>query len=161
MAEFFCELVTPESSLRAGPATAVILRTSDGDLTVLDGHTPLVGDVVASVVRVEHEGETERYAVHGGFLQVETGRGVAADVLEGVANEALSTRVTLLAGVAEPVSAIDVARATASRDAAQARLAGMPADDPDEAARVARLHAQAALDRAELRLSAATGAQTQ
>ena len=40
---------------------------------MLDGHTPLVGDVVPCEVKVEQaEGELLRLAVHGGFLQVDT-----------------------------------------------------------------------------------------
>ena len=50
---FGVEIVTPEQSLFAGGATSVVLATSDGDLTVLDGHTPLVGDVVPGEVQVE------------------------------------------------------------------------------------------------------------
>lgn len=157
MAEFLCELVTPEAALRSGPATAVILRTSEGDLTVLAGHTPLVGDVVPGVVRVELGESTERYAVHGGFLQVHTARGAAGDAVEALGPEGLSTRVTLLAGVAEQVGEIDVDRATAARDAASTTLAGLPADPDDEEARVVRLLAEAALRRAELRLAAASG----
>ena len=52
---FGLEVVTPEQSLYAGGARSVVLATSEGDLTVLDGHTPLVGDVVPCEVRVEPE----------------------------------------------------------------------------------------------------------
>ena len=65
--------VTPEAALFAGEATAAISRSSIGDLTILDGHTPLVGDVVAGVVRIERPDDTvDAYVVHGGFFQVET-----------------------------------------------------------------------------------------
>ena len=50
---FGVEVVTPEQSLVAGGATAIVLATSEGDLTVLDGHTPLVGDVVPGLVKVD------------------------------------------------------------------------------------------------------------
>ena len=50
---FGVEVVTPEQSLVAGGATAVVLATSEGALTVLDGHTPLIGDVVPGLVKVE------------------------------------------------------------------------------------------------------------
>ena len=49
---FGVEVVTPEQSLVAGGATSVVLATSEGALTVLDGHTPLVGDVVPGLVKV-------------------------------------------------------------------------------------------------------------
>jgi F-type H+-transporting ATPase subunit epsilon len=151
---FGAELVTPEAPLFAGEATAVITRTSEGDLTILDGHTPLVGDVVAGIVRIERpDGSTEAFVVHGGFLQVETAVGAATGLVEGVSDSERSTRATLLAGVAEAVSAIDVARAQAARDAATAALAGLASRD-DEEGRMEREQAERALTRAILRLEA-------
>jgi len=157
MATLFCELLTPEHALRAGEAIGVVLRTSDGDLTVLSGHTPLVGDVVPGVVRVLREDEAEHFVVHGGFVQVATARGAAAGLIAGVGDDELSTRVTLLAGVAEPLESVDVVRATAARDAASAALAELGAPDDDEERAARRLALEGALARAELRL-AATGA---
>ena len=63
---------------------AVVLATSEGALTVLDGHTPLVGDVVPGEVKVDQpEGPQLRLAVHGGFLQVDTSPGAAEGLAEG------------------------------------------------------------------------------
>jgi len=112
---FVTELVTPEEKLLETRARAVVLRSSDGDLTVLDGHTPLITDIVPGEVRVDpEEGEPLRFAVHGGFLHVgPTG------TEDGTAG---GTLVTVLAGVAEPADRIDVARAERARDAASARV---------------------------------------
>ena len=76
---FAVEVVTPEERLLdAGGARAWCCATSDGELTVLDGHTPLVTDVVPGEVRVERARASRVHlAVHGGFLQVETGPGLA------------------------------------------------------------------------------------
>ena len=95
-----------------------MLATSEGALTVLDGHTPLVGDVVRGEVKVEEaEGTVVRLAVHGGFLQVDTSPGAAEGLAEGDGPLAgLSTRVTVLAGVAELASEIDVPRAEQARE---------------------------------------------
>jgi F-type H+-transporting ATPase subunit epsilon len=152
---FGVELVTPESALFSGAASAVILRTTDGDLTVLDGHTDLVGDVVAGVVRVESDERVEPFCVHGGFVQVRTAVGAAAGLMGDAESSARSTRVTVLAGVAEPVGEIDVARARAARDAAATQLQALPADDADPDAVARRRHVEGALRRAELRLEAA------
>ncbi len=155
---FGAELVTPEAVLFAGPATAVVLRTAEGDLTVLNGHTPLVGDVVPFVVRIERPDEvTEAFCVHGGFVQVATAPGAAVGLLEDAAPTERSTRVTLLAGVAEAVGALDVARAEAARDRAAAAVAALASRDDDEAA-IERSAAEGALARSELRLEAAQGA---
>ena len=162
---FGIEVVTPEQSLFAGGARSVVLSTSDGDLTVLDGHTPLVGDVVPCQVRVELPDGTELLlAVHGGFVQVDTSPGAAAGLTEGDGPLAgLSTRVTVLAGVAELAGEIDVPRAELARELATQRVSEVssgrgPASDAGEAASEANLalsEAQAELARAELRLSTA------
>ena len=159
---FGVELVTPEQSLYAGGARSVELATSDGALTVLDGHTPLVGDVVPCELKVEQaEGELLRLAVHGGFLQVDTSPHAA----EGLADEGdgplpgLSTRVTVLAGIAELSEEIDVARAEQARDAANQRVNELQSGRGGEEVEVdlELLEAQGSFERAELRLSVAAG----
>jgi F0F1-type ATP synthase epsilon subunit len=166
---FALEVLTPEQVLLAAAATAVVLRTSGGALTVLAGHASFVGDVVPGEVRVELEDAvTARMAVHGGYLQVDTGRGVAA----GLAGDGdgpitgVSTRVTLLAGVAEFAEQIDVARAELARSDAlaqleQLRATGRGGGDAAElaadatSAELERELTQQALRRAELRLQVA------
>jgi F-type H+-transporting ATPase subunit epsilon len=162
---FGVEVVTPEQSLVAGGATAVVLATSEGALTVLDGHTPLVGDVVPCLVKVERDDGTPlRLAVHGGFVQVDTSPGAAEGLAEGDGPlPGLSTRVTVLAGVAELAEEIDVPRAERAREAASQRVAelssgrGGPSDlsESDGAPDRALREAEEALGRAELRLSVA------
>ncbi len=158
---FGVEIVTPEQSLYAGGATSIVLATSEGDLTVLDGHTPLVGDVVPVEVKVEQsDGTLVRLAVHGGFLQVDTSPGAAEGLAEGDGPLAgLSTRVTVLAGVAELASEIDVPRAEQARERAAQRVTelgggrGPVAEDLQEDVELAE--AEGALARAELRLAVA------
>ena len=158
---FGVEIVTPEQSLFAGGATSVVLATSEGALTVLDGHTPLVGDVVHCEVKVEQaEGTLVRLAVHGGFLQVDTSPGAAEGLAEGDGPlPGLSTRVTVLAGVAELASEIDVPRAEEARESAAQRVSelsagrGPVAEDVDEDLELAE--AESALARAELRIAVA------
>ena len=144
-------VVTPEERLVDADARSVVLRSSDGDLTVLDGHTPLVTDVVPGVVRIEpEEGDEIRLAVHGGYLQVETG---AAE--EGGPR---STRVTLLAGVAELAEQVDTERAERAKEQAAARVdelksAGRATGDVDGQPEDPELaEAEASLRRAEVRL---------
>jgi len=151
---FGTELVTPESALFAGAATAVMLRSSEGDFTVLEGHTAVVGDVVPSIVRIEQPDATiAAFCVHGGFVQVATDPGAAVGLVEDASPEERSTRVTVLAGVAEAVGEIDVARAQAAKEAATALLASLSSRDDEEGA-FEREVAERALARAELRLEA-------
>jgi F-type H+-transporting ATPase subunit epsilon len=157
---FTIDLVTPERILLSGPAAEVILRTGEGDVTFLAGHAPLVGSVEPGVVRVlRAEGEEERVAVHGGFVQVEQ------HVPSGDADEPASssgTRVTMLIGVAELAEEIDIERANAALAAAEARMAELTgsggrgpgtADDAEPDAEV--VEAQAAVLRARVRLETA------
>ena len=140
MATLRVEIVTPEAALFAGEATSVVARSSAGEFMVLPGHTATVGDVVPGVVRVQTpEGEIA-FAVHGGYFQV------GPDHTDGV------TLATVLAGVAEPTTEIDVERAQTAKEAAEATLSAL-SSNPDDHAGAAL--ASAALARAELRLRAA------
>lgn len=149
-------VVTPERQLVDASATGVVLRSSDGELTVLDGHTTLVSDVVPGVARVDlAEGDPVRLAIHSGYLQVESN-------LPGEGS-AKMTRVTVLAGVAEQSGDIDVARAQRAKAQAEARvetlkggarLTESPSDGQiSQGAELAE--AEAALRRANVRLEAA------
>jgi F-type H+-transporting ATPase subunit epsilon len=158
---FGLEIVTPEQSLYAGGARSVVLATSEGAFTVLDGHTPLVGDVVRGEVKVEEpEGTVVRLAVHGGFVQVDTSPGAAEGLAEGDGPLAgMSTRVTVLVGVAELASEIDVPRAEQARERATQRVSelgagrGPVSEDLEEDVELAE--SEGALARAELRLAVA------
>lgn len=137
------EVLTPEAALWSGMATALIARSSEGNFTILDHHTALVGDLVPDVVRIETPEGDVAFAVHGGYFQV------GPDVEPGV------TLATVLAGVAERVSEVDLERAQVAKDSAEALLATVAKDEPNSTASVV---ARQALERAELRLRA--GAKT-
>ena len=152
---FQINLVTPERILLTGMASEVILRTGEGDVTFLAGHTPLVGTIQPGVIRVvQPDADEVRVAAHGGFTQVEQGVSSDGDD-EGVSG----SRVTLLLGVAELADEIDVDRARAALEAAEARVAELggaanrtPAEgeelDPE------LVEAEAAVLRARVRLEA-------
>ena len=125
------EVVSPERILWTGEADRVIARTvGGGDIAFLTGHAPFVGALDIHTVRVHTEaGEEEVIAVHGGFVEVS------------------HDRVTVLSDVAEVSSQIDVERARAAQERAEAELR---AGDDDEA--------EAALQRAKTRIEAASGA---
>ena len=125
MATLQVELVAVERMIWSGEASMVIARTTEGELGVLPGHAPLLGELApGGVVRIRPEsGEELVVAAHGGFLSV-TERGVS-----------------ILAETAEIASEIDVERA---REAL--RRAEQAGDDPE---------ALAAGRRAQSRLRAA------
>ena len=125
MATLQVELVAVERKIWSGEATMVIARTTEGELGVLPGHAPLLGELApGGVVRIRPEsGEDLIVAAHGGFLSV-TEKGVS-----------------ILAETAEIASEIDVERAREALRRAEAE-----GEDPE---------AQAAARRAQSRLRAA------
>ena len=113
MATVHVELVSVERLLWSGDATMVIARTTEGELGVLPGHAPLLGELApGGIVRIRQEGGEELvFAVHGGFLSV------------------TEDGVSVLAELAERSDEIDVGRAEQALE--RARAAG---EDDDEAA---------------------------
>lgn len=117
MATVHIELVSVERMLWSGEATMVIARTTEGELGVLPGHAPLLGELApGGIVRIQQEGGGEElvFAVHGGFLSV------------------TEDGVSVLAELAERSDEIDVGRAQQALE--RARAAG---EDDDEAAAAA------------------------
>lgn len=125
VATLHVELVSVERPLWSGEATIVLARTTEGELGILPGHIPLLGELApGGVVRIRQETGPELVvAVHGGFLSV-TEQGVS-----------------ILAEMAEMAEDIDVPRAQAALE--RARSAGP--DDSEakeaEARAVSRLRA--------------------
>jgi F-type H+-transporting ATPase subunit epsilon len=69
------ELVSPTQQVWSGQATMVSARTTDGDLGLLPGHTPLFGVLVDGAVSIKSEdGTTKEFNVQGGFLSVSNDR---------------------------------------------------------------------------------------
>ena len=149
-AQFLINLVTPERILLAGMASEVVLRTAEGDITILNGHAPLVGSVETGVVRVtDEEGNVQRVACRDGFIQVD---------YEVPIGDETGNRVTLLVGVALLVEEIDEAGVRAELEAAESALAlltgsgrsGETEDGPD----LEFLAAEGEVQWAEVRLEA-------
>lgn len=71
------ELVAVEEKVWAGEAEIVVARTTEGELAVLPGHAPLLGQLAdPGEVRVRTaDGQQYAWQVPGGFLSV-TGDGV-------------------------------------------------------------------------------------
>jgi F-type H+-transporting ATPase subunit epsilon len=114
MATMQVELVSVERPLWSGEANAVFARTTEGEIGILPGHSPLLGALAPGwLVRIQQaDGVEQRVAVHGGFLSVR------------------ADGVSVLAELAENADEIDVARA---REALQ-----RVGDDNDEESVAAR-----------------------
>ncbi|KQB86365.1 F0F1 ATP synthase subunit epsilon [Corynebacterium lowii] len=72
MADITVELVSVEKMLWAGSATIVTAETTEGEIGVLPGHEPMLGQLVENgVVTIRPvEGDRLVAAVQGGFLSV-------------------------------------------------------------------------------------------
>jgi len=118
VAEMSVELVAVERRLWSGTATFVVAQTTEGEIGIMPGHEPVLGQLVeGGVVKVNTTGgDVLTAAVHGGFLSV------------------TATGVSVLAESAELSDEIDVAAAKAAlntgdetertRATAQLRAAG-------------------------------------
>ena len=64
-------LVVPDRELWSGEATIVIAKTTEGDIGVLTGHSPVFGILAeGSLVEIVNDDNRVRAAVSGGFLSV-------------------------------------------------------------------------------------------
>ncbi|MGW0038464.1 F0F1 ATP synthase subunit epsilon [Gordonia desulfuricans] len=100
---YHVEVVAADTELYSGEATFLIAQTTVGELGILAGHEPLLGQLVPGgfVVIVETSGERKAAAIEGGFLSV-TGESV-----------------TILADSAEWADDVDVAAEKAALEAAE------------------------------------------
>jgi F-type H+-transporting ATPase subunit epsilon len=74
MATLHFELVSPERVLFSGEVEAVMLPGTEGDMTVLPGHAPVMTALKTGVViATNHKDNGERVLVRGGFAEVNAG----------------------------------------------------------------------------------------
>jgi F-type H+-transporting ATPase subunit epsilon len=93
---FPVEIVSVESRVWSGEAEMLVARTTEGEMAVLAGHAPLLGELKEpSRVRVRSaDGDEQAWDIAGGFLSV------------------TEDGVTVLAESAEPAHGDDPAQAT-------------------------------------------------
>ena len=122
-------LVIPDRELWSGEARTVIAKTTEGDIGVLTGHSPVFGILTeASVVQILTEDAEVRAAVSGGFLSV-------AD-----------DRVSVLAAQAQLGEEVDVE--AARQELATALAEGQAGAEDSPAVKYARARLRAAGDQA-------------
>lgn len=100
---FRVEVVSADERLYSGEATMLVAQTTDGEIGILAGHAPLLGQLTEGgyIAVTEVDGERRVAGVTGGFLSV----------AEGV--------VTILAETAEWAEDVDVAAETAALESAE------------------------------------------
>ena len=98
------DILTAERSVCCVAIDMVIARAIDGEVGILRNHAPLVVALDIAPLRYR-QGETEAaVAVAGGFMEVR------------------DNKITVLAPVAETAEEIDIQRAAAARERAEARI---------------------------------------
>ncbi|MEG6585112.1 F0F1 ATP synthase subunit epsilon [Dendrosporobacter sp. 1207_IL3150] len=127
------DIVSPERVVYSADVNMVIARTTDGDIGVLPGHTPLIAGLQIWPLRLLTDEGEKQVSVCSGFIEVQP------------------EKVTVLAACAELPEEIDVGRAEAAKSRAEARLKA----DKEAREKVDTARAEAALKRALLRLQLA------
>lgn len=124
------KIITHERIVFDGEIDELVIQTTGGLLGILKDHIPLTTALAIGVTKVKIGESYKFFATMGGIFQFKN-------------NEA-----TILTDVCEDGCDIDITRANAAKDRAEARLA-------DAAAKVDADRAQAALARSLARLKAA------
>ena len=122
------DIITPQQTLYSGNVTSFTATGVEGSFQILFNHTPFLSALATGPMKfLSEDDQINKYAVTGGFAHV------------------LENKITVLVESAEKAENIDVARAHAAKERAEARL-----KLNDETIDVAR--ARAALIRAVNRL---------
>jgi len=123
-------IVTPTKRALQAEADMVIAPSVAGELGILPQHRALLADLKEGIVTIKLGDTANRYAVSGGFIEVER------------------DKVAILAETAEHSSEIDVERARAAAKDAEAQLKKLDPLSPeysDQAARWRRSQARLAV----------------
>lgn len=98
-------VVTPEATLEETTAEFLVLPLLDGELGIAPGHSPMIGRLGLGEMRVVDQGQTRRFYLDGGFVQV------ADNVVSVLTNHAI------------PAEKLDIANATQQLTSARALTA--------------------------------------
>ena len=111
-----CEIVTVERLVYEDDVDSVLAPAVMGEIQILPDHAPLITALEPGELVVEKGGETEYFAIGGGYLEV------------------LTNKVTVMADTAEYSDEIDEARAQEARERAEGFLREHPPTVEDYAA---------------------------
>jgi F-type H+-transporting ATPase subunit epsilon len=106
------EIVSPEKLLLSRPVDMVVIPASEGDMGVLEGHTPMIVMLRGGAISL-YEGDrvTDTLFVAGGFAEV------------------TPERCTVLANEVMPIAELDKAEGERRLAAAEAELAALDSND--------------------------------
>jgi F-type H+-transporting ATPase subunit epsilon len=122
MATLQFELVAPERVLYSGPVDAVMLPGTEGDMTVLPGHAPVMTALKTGfLVITDRPGNGRRVLVRGGFADVNQ-QGLTVLAERALPEEEITPEV-LDREILQAEMAYDATHDQAARNAAEAAIA--------------------------------------
>ncbi len=101
-----CIVVTPEATVRESPAQFVALPLFDGEIGIAPGHSPMIGRLGYGELRITEGGQTSRFYVNGGFVQV------TGNVVSVLTNRAIPAEQLDAQSAAAQLEAVASARPT-------------------------------------------------
>ena len=104
MKEFFLEIVTPEGTVFSGNAESLLVRTSEGDVEIMAGHTDYFAAIGIGIAKLKTAEATRPASCAGGLLSVVGGQ------------------VSLAATTFEFAESIDIQRAKAAKETAEQKI---------------------------------------
>src|SRR6202000_762502 len=122
------EIVSPEKLLLSRPVDMVVIPASEGDMGVLEGHTPMIVMLRGGVIEL-YEGDrvTDRLFVDGGFAEITPERCTVlanqAIPLAEVNKAEAEKRLAAAGGAYEAADKRDVPTEDAAQDAVQSARA--------------------------------------
>jgi F-type H+-transporting ATPase subunit epsilon len=116
------DLVSPERRLASLAATEVQIPAMDGDMTVMEGHTPTITTLRPGVLRAVSVAGTKAYVVTGGFAEI------TATAVSVLAERAIPTEEATAAVLDELISeARALVSGATDKDAAEKMVDDMTA----------------------------------
>ncbi len=126
MTPFKLEIITPEKKFFDGMTEQIIVRTTVGDVGILNGHEPYCAALGIGQMRIMIDGEFRRAATSGGIIKVSR------------------SKTVILVDSCEWADEIDVERAEAAKETAEDR---MKSAESDRQMKMAEIKLKRALNR--------------
>ncbi|HQU85596.1 MAG TPA: F0F1 ATP synthase subunit epsilon [Pyrinomonadaceae bacterium] len=107
------EIVTPEKKVLDESVDGVTIPTAKGEIGILPNHAPLISTLKPGILTYTVKGNTEKMAVSGGFVEVST------------------SKISVLADVAETADEVNVETARVEREVAEKTLGSWSGTDAE------------------------------
>ena len=129
MTPFKLQIITPEKTVFDGETEQIVVRTTVGDVGILNGHEPYCAALGIGQMRIMMNGEFRRAATSGGIIKVS------------------KEKTTILVQTCEWADEIDVDRANSAKSTAEERINNAKLSNDDKALILAEAKLKRALNR--------------